>query len=62
MDFVLPDKNTLEKLTKTIQSIYESIFSNSEETETLIKLRDNLLPKLMNGEINVSQKTSIATA
>lgn len=35
--------------------ITESIHSNEEENEHLAALRDTLLPKLMNGEIDVSQ-------
>lgn len=48
---VIPDEETLEKVSKNIQDIYENIFLNNKETQTLIALRDSLLPKLMKGEI-----------
>lgn len=47
----IPDEETLSKVSKNIQDIYENIFLNYKETQTLIALRDNLLPKLMKGEI-----------
>lgn len=34
-------------------SLFEKISSNNKETARLIRLRDNLLPKLMSGEIRV---------
>lgn len=48
---VIPDEKTLDKVSKNIQDIYENIFLNNKETQTLIALRDSLLPKLMKGEI-----------
>lgn len=36
-----------------IESIYEMVFQNNTEIETLSALRDALLPKLMSGEIKV---------
>lgn len=48
---VIPDKETLDKVSKNIQDIYENIFLNNKETQTLIALRYSLLPKLMKGEI-----------
>ena len=48
---VIPDETTLNKVSKNIQDIYENIFLNNKETQTLTVLRDSLLPKLMNGEI-----------
>lgn len=50
---VIPDNNKLKELSENIQSIYEMIFSNSKENQTLTTLRDSLLPKLMKGEIEV---------
>lgn len=50
---VIPDEETLDKVSKNIQDIYENIFLNNKETQTLIALRDSLLPKLMKGEIAI---------
>lgn len=49
-----PDEETLGKFSKTIQPIYDMIERNTEESEHLIALRDELLPKLMSGELSIS--------
>jgi type I restriction enzyme, S subunit len=53
MELIIPNDTKFNELTKNIESIYEKIFSNSQETQTLTTLRDSLLPKLMKGEIAV---------
>ena len=53
LEIRIPNKSKLDKLTRNIESIYETIFSNSKESQTLIALRDSLLPKLMKGEIKI---------
>lgn len=53
MELVIPNKPELDKLTQNIKSIYNKIFSNNKEIQTLIELRDSLLPKLMKGEIEI---------
>lgn len=50
----IPDKNSLESFEETAKAITEQIYSNCNETEVLIRLRDTLLPKLMSGEIDVT--------
>ena len=42
-----------KKFEKEIQAIVSKIKANTIENETLIQLRDTLLPKLMNGEIDL---------
>ena len=51
----LPDSNIIDKFEKIVEINYKKISSNLEETNTLIKLRDFLLPKLMNGEIDLDK-------
>ena len=46
-------EDNLKKLYEIIKPIYEKIISNSEEILNLEQLRDTLLPKLMNGEIDL---------
>lgn len=41
-------------LTKTLEALFACISNNRKENITLAKLRDDLLPKLMSGEIDVS--------
>lgn len=45
--------DNLKELYEIIKPIYEKIISNCEEILYLEQLRDTLLPKLMNGEINL---------
>ena len=42
-------------ISEQIDSIYALISSNQQENQRLAALRDTLLPKLMNGEIDVSE-------
>lgn len=45
----------LEKFNLTCEPIFEKIITNKYENEKLTQLRDTLLPKLMNGEIDVDK-------
>lgn len=49
----LPNENTLKKLSKIIETNYKKISQIIEENKRLGQLRDTLLPKLMNGEIDL---------
>ena len=49
----IPNKNEIDNFNKTIQPMFETIISNQEENRKLSGIRDSLLPKLMNGEIEV---------
>ena len=49
------DYNQQNALVKTIMPLQNSIFINTSNNYTLLKLRDILLPKLMSGEIDVSK-------
>jgi type I restriction enzyme S subunit len=46
-------EDNLNEFYKIVKPIYENIISNSEEILSLEQLRDTLLPKLMNGEIDL---------
>ena len=46
-------EDSLNEFYERIKPIYEKIISNSEEILNLSELRDTLLPKLMNGEIDL---------
>lgn len=47
------DDESLKKLSRQAKIILQKIQLNDEENETLSQLRDTLLPKLMNGEIDL---------
>ena len=49
------DKETIENFEIKVKPIMENIANNSLENKKLAELRDTLLPKLMNGEIDVDK-------
>mgnify|MGYP006872970763 CR=1 FL=1 len=52
------DKKLVTKYNKIVSPLFNLIGENKIENELLANLRDTLLPKLMNGEIDV-EKTKI---
>jgi type I restriction enzyme S subunit len=52
---MVPDNDTMKRFTICADSIFEQIKHNAKEMRTLAQLRDALLPKLMSGEIDVSE-------
>lgn len=54
LEILIPDENTCLKFSKEIDSLFELKRNKIEETKSLEKIRDSLLPKLMSGEIEVN--------
>ena len=54
MKILLPDDDSLKKFNEKVEPITMLIHSNQMEMENLSTLRDNLLPRLLSGEIDVS--------
>lgn len=52
--FLLPDKEILEDFAQNVEPIFQAVFAHAEENIKLGKIRDSLLPKLMSGELDVS--------
>ena len=50
----LPSKYFVDEFNELCKPIFETLITNKYENEQLAKLRDTLLPKLMSGEIDVS--------
>lgn len=50
---VVPPTQLIQKYNKQIEPVMEKILLNLELSATLVQIRDALLPKLMNGEIDV---------
>ncbi len=48
---VIPDKNVIEKFEKMAKPIFDRQMKLGEESNRLTKLRDKLLPLLMNGQV-----------
>lgn len=53
MPFILPDEKTINDFHLATNSLFEKIRENQHENSTLSTIRDTLLPKLMNEEINI---------
>lgn len=51
---VIPSKEVVNKFNETVQPLFDLIISNQRENQQLSTLRDSLLPKLMSGELDVS--------
>lgn len=54
LKLLLPDNEIINNYKKLVKPLFETISNNCFENESLIQLRDTLLPKLMSGEIDVS--------
>lgn len=55
LGLLLPDNETLDRFNSLIAPMAAAIVSNQDENNRLADLRDALLPKLMSGEIDVSE-------
>jgi len=54
MDIVKPPEDVLDEFNKTYGSILKKIQANNQQIETLSKMLDALMPKLLGGEIKVN--------
>jgi len=54
MEVAIPSAAALEEFESLVSPMYKAMQENDKQSETLAKLRDALLPKLMSGEIDVS--------
>ena len=50
----VPDSETLECFNEIISPMYQAIILNSQENDAFVAIRDTLLPKLISGELDVS--------
>lgn len=53
IEIIIPDYNSVSEFETMILSINNKVISNCQQINTLEKLRDTLLPKLMSGEVRV---------
>ena len=53
MDIVVPDKNTMEKLSSVVAPIYLKKYFCSKENEKLHNERNYLLPLLISGQVQI---------
>ena len=54
IELVLPDRGILNAFEKECDLIYEKVENNNKQIQTLIQMRDGLLPRLMGGEVKIS--------
>ena len=54
IEIVIPDKTSIQKFQNEAKPIDDKIITNTTQIRTLTALRDNLLPKLMNGEVTIN--------
>lgn len=54
MELSIPDADTLAKFECIVDPMYKTMQQNEKESSKLAELRDSLLPRLMSGEIDVS--------
>jgi len=50
-----PEEKVLQLFHNEVEPLFEKIKSNTAQIKTLQTLRDSLLPKLMSGEVRVSE-------
>lgn len=55
LELKIPPKNLLKKFSACIKPVFKAVQTNIETSKQLSALRDALLPKLVSGEIDVSQ-------
>ena len=58
MELIYPSRETLSLFNKIVQPIIQRYIANEQKIENLTKLRDSLLPLLMNGQVTVNYDLS----
>lgn len=53
-DIIVPDEKTIQVFCSIVSPMYDTIENNIKENQKLAETRDKLLPKLMSGELDVS--------
>jgi type I restriction enzyme S subunit len=59
MNFVVPQNAVMNKFGNIVDPIFNKMRIADEENQTLAKLRDTLLPKLLSGELRISEAAAI---
>lgn len=54
MEVVIPTDSALKAFEEIVSPMYNEIQKNDEQSRTLCSIRDALLPRLMSGEIDIS--------
>jgi type I restriction enzyme, S subunit len=59
LPILLPEENVLRQFDTILTSYFLKTEANNKQTETLTKLRDNLLPKLISGDLRIPEAKQI---
>ena len=59
MDFIIPKSKVMNEFSRIVDPQFNKMRTADEENETLSKLRDTLLPKLMSGELRISNAAAL---
>ena len=51
---VIPDNENMQKVDALMKPIFDQMIANELESRRLDELRDTLLPKLMSGDLQIS--------
>ena len=54
-EIIIPPKADMKEFTEIIDPLFRQVWSNQEENIKLATIRDELLPRLMSGELDVSE-------
>ncbi len=55
LPIIIPDKDYSKRFENTVSPLFQKTYSNQKQIQTLEKLRDTLLPKLMSEEVTVEK-------
>ncbi|MEI7504913.1 MAG: restriction endonuclease subunit S [Paludibacter sp.] len=55
LEIIVPDSDILKRFNQAVLSLFKKIRTNSTQIQSLTQTRDELLPKLMSGEIRVNE-------
>ncbi len=55
LSLLIPNKETINNWCYLIKPIYQKLKNNQEQIQSLVKTRDELLPRLMSGEVRVNE-------
>lgn len=57
---VVPPDEALHAFNRTVQPLADCVIANDSQSETLVSLRDTLLPQLISGELRISTPEKVA--
>jgi len=60
VEFLMPDREQIDELSDQLSPLVDKVLDNLRVVQTLKKLRDTLLPKLMSGEVRVAFESEAA--